>query len=71
MGVSEGIVVTCLTDGHCTGWSQDSGGWTEVWKATTVKQSFFGLAHMDYTAPDSALIGSSKTGVTAFVPASS
>lgn len=71
MGVSEGIVVTYLTDGHCTGWSQDSGGWTEVWKATTVKQSFFGLGHMDYTAPDSALIGTSKTGVTAFVPASS
>ena len=71
MGVSEGIVVTCLTNGHCTGWSQESGDWTEVWKAKTVKQSFFGLGHMDYTTPDSALIGSSKTGVTAFVPASS
>ena len=68
LGVSEGIVVTCLTYGYCTGWSQDSGGWTEVWKAATVKQSFFGLGHMDYTAPDSALIGSGEQASILVVP---
>ena len=68
MGISEGIVVTCLTDGYCTGWSQDSGGWTEVWKATTVKQSFLGLGHMNYTAPDSALIGSGEQASILLVP---
>ena len=68
MGVSEGIVVTCLTDGHCTGWSQESGDWTEVWKAKTVKQSFFGLGHMDYTTPDSALIGSGEQASILLVP---
>ena len=68
MGVSEGIVVTCLTDGHCTGWSQESGDWTEVWKARTVKQSFFGLGHMDYTTPDSALIGSGEQASILLVP---
>lgn len=68
MGVSEGIVVTCLTDGHCTGWSQESGDWTEVWKAKTVKQSFFGLGHMDYTTPDSALIGSGEQASILVVP---
>lgn len=71
LGVSEGIVVTCLTYGYCTGWSQDSGGWTEVWKAATVKQSFFGLGHMDYTAPDSALIGSGEQASILIVPGSS
>ena len=68
MGVSEGIVVTCLTNGHCTGWSQESGDWTEVWKARTVKQSFFGLGHMDYTTPDSALIGSGEQASILVVP---
>ena len=68
MGVSEGIVVTCLTNGHCTGWSQESGDWTEVWKAKTVKQSFFGLGHMDDTTPDSALIGSGEQASILLVP---
>ena len=68
LGVSEGIVVTCLTYGYCTGWSQESGEWTQVWKAATVKQSIFGLGHMDYTAPDSALIGSGEQASILIVP---
>ena len=68
LGVSEGIVVTCLTYGYCTSWSQESGEWTQVWKAATVKQSTFGLSHLHYTAPDSALIGSGEQASILLVP---
>ena len=61
-------MVTCLTYGYCTAWSQESGEWTQVWKAATVKQSIFGLGHMDYTAPDSALIGSGEQASILIVP---
>ena len=37
-------------------------------EAATVKQSIFGLGHMDYTAPDSALIGSGEQASILIVP---